>query len=262
MTQRTAIIGGTGVYQLPGVEVERRVVETPYGEALVFLGLGEAQDLVFLPRHGPDHTLPPHRINYRANLKALHLLGVRRVMAAFAVGSLQPDIPPRSLVALDQFLDFTHGREATFFEGGEAGLVHVEVTEPYCPALRARFLELAAAGGVAVQPQGTYVCTNGPRFESAAEVRMYAQLGGDVVGMTGLPEVVLARELRMHYAGVALSINWGAGIQGALEIEQGLEARRAAMLRIFIETLRSPPLGACPCEGAGFVMHPPAEGRP
>jgi len=257
---RVAIIGGTGFYAIDDRELEPQIVDTPFGQAQVYLGQGESEDLVFLTRHGPDHRIPPHRINYRANLKALGQLGVKRVLATFAVGSLQPAIPPRSLVALDQFIDFTQGREATFFDGGRSGLAHTEMTEPYCPGLRERVLALAAERGLEIRPKGTYVCFNGPRFETAAEIRMFAQLGGDVIGMTGVPEVSLARELGIHYAAVALSINWAAGLKGPVEIvRSGLDKIRAALLSLFVDALRAPALAPCNCESAVMMMHPPAE---
>ncbi len=256
---RVAIIGGSGVYTLGEGEFEQQTITTPYGAARLFVGRGEWEDFVFLPRHGPEHTIPPHRINYRANIKALAQLGVERILATFAVGSLQRHLPPRSLVALDQFMDFTHGREGTFFEGGRTGLAHLDVTEPYCAALRAQLLALAPRYGLNIHPRGTYVCTNGPRFETAAEVRMYARLGGDVVGMTGVPEVVLARELGIHYAAVALSINWAAGLEGGTVdiVREGVAELRATLLALFVEVLRTPLTEPCDCESALLVIHPP-----
>jgi len=257
---RVGIIGGTGVYQMQNGQFDPQVITTPYGKAQVYVGQGEWQDLVFLTRHGPEHHIPPHKVNYRANIKALQQLGVERVVAAFAVGSLHAGIPPRSVVLLDQFVDFTQGREGTFFEGGRSGLAHVEVTEPFCAGLRQQILALAPQHNLEIRPQGTYVCTNGPRFETAAEVRMQAQLGGDVVGMTCVPEAPLARELGIHYAGVGLSINWAAGVTESFEIEkEGMDKIRAAMLSLFVEALRVPHLAACQCESALLVVTPPAE---
>ncbi len=255
---RVAIIGGSGIYKLNQGQFKPQIIKTPYGQAQVYLGLGDAEDLVFLTRHGLEHHIPPHRVNYRANIKAIKQLEVERVLAAFAVGSLHTGIPPHSLVALDQFIDFTQGREGTFFDGGPSGLAHIEVTNPYCAGLRRQVLALAAKHGLEIRPQGTYVCTNGPRFETAAEVRMFAQLGGDVVGMTGVPEAQLARELGLHYAGVAFSINWGAGLKGAIQIEsENLDKLRSDMLSLFVATLRAPSLGQCECKTA--MIHPPAE---
>ncbi|RPJ48331.1 MAG: S-methyl-5'-thioadenosine phosphorylase, partial [Chloroflexi bacterium] len=138
--------------------------------------------------------------------------GVRHVLATFAVGSLRMTIPPLALVAVDQFLDFTQGRAHTFFAGEHNGFAHTDMTNPLCSGLRAGLLQLAAQRGLNVIPTGVYACTNGPRLETAAEVRMLAQLGGDVVGMTGVPEMPLAREAGLHYAGVAYVINYGAGL--------------------------------------------------
>lgn len=257
---KIGIIGGTGVDNMEGAEFERQQIPTRYGPSIVFVGQGPNADLVFLPRHGPEHTVPPHRINYRAHIKALQTLGVERVMATFAVGSLVEDIPPLSLVALDQFLDFTHGREGTFFDGGASGLVHTEVTDPYCSGLHKQLMVLAPKHGLEVRPAGVYVCTNGPRFETAAEVRMYAQLGGEVVGMTGVPEATLAREMGLHYAAVAFSVNWAAGLKGPFEIEEeGVDQIRAKLLPLFLETLRSANLDGCRCLGTRHVIHEPRE---
>lgn len=255
---RTAIIGGTGFDQLTGFELDLQDVTTPYGTVPLYLGRGEAEGLVFLPRHGPEHTVPPHQINYRANLKALEILDVEWVLATFAVGSLHLDIEPGSLVVLDQFLDFTTGRVGTFFDGGDSGLVHTLMTGPYCPALRAQLLARAPAHQLALVPEGTYACTNGPRFETAAEVQMLAQLGGDVVGMTGVPEAPLARELGLHYAAVALSINWGAGlVDEEVEIVRGLEPKKKALIALFVDVLRHDSDEVCRCETSNLVIHPP-----
>lgn len=256
---RTAIIGGTGFEQIEGAQFESGIIETPYGQALVFQGQGELEDLIFLSRHGPQHTIPPHKINYRANMKALQMLQVDRVLATYAVGSLHREIPPLSLVAVDQFIDATHGREGTFFDGGSSGLAHIELTEPYCPALRERLLALAAARQLEIRPTGTYVCTNGPRLETAAEVRMYAQLGGDVIGMTGVPEAPLARELGIHYAAVAFSINWGAGLNpGPIQFEEsGRGEIQKKLVALFMEVLRLPLTQPCPCQASSMTVHSP-----
>lgn len=259
---RGAIIGGTGFDRLTHFDLELTDISTPYGNVPLYLGRGEAEDLVFLPRHGPEHTVPPHRINYRANVMALQQLDVERALATFAVGSLHLNVEPGSLVILDQFLDFTTGREATFFDGGDSGLVHTLVTEPYCPALREQLLAHAPAHALDLVPQGTYACTNGPRFETAAEVRMLAHLGGDVVGMTGVPEAPLVRELGIHYAAVALSINWGAGlVEEEVEIVRGLEVKKKALIALFVDVLHESVLGTCRCEASNLVVHPPASAQ-
>lgn len=234
------IIAGTAVYDIPGVELVQESIATPYGEALALRGQGPDADLIFLPRHGLQHTIPPHRVNYRANLKALELLGVKHVLAANAVGSINPAIPPLSLVVVDDFLDFTSGRPLSFFDGGASGVKHVDMSQPYCEKLRTRLLELAPRRELTVHPRGIYVCTNGPRLESPAEIRMFGQLGGDVVGMTGVPEVTLARELDLCFAAVAFSINWAAGIEASVQfVNEGLDTLRARMLAWFIDALRS-----------------------
>jgi 5'-methylthioadenosine phosphorylase len=146
----------------------------------------------------------------------------------------------------------------TFFEGGESGLVHALMATPYCPALRKQLLARAPAHNLTLIPEGTYACTNGPRFETAAEVQMLAQLGGDVVGMTGVPEAPLARELGLHYAAVALSINWGSGlVDEEVEIVQGLEAQKKALIALFVDVLRQERQETCRCETANLVIHPP-----
>ncbi|MCC6904487.1 MAG: S-methyl-5'-thioinosine phosphorylase [Anaerolineae bacterium] len=254
---RYAIIAGTGAEEIEGTFVPEPVL-TPYGPAYLLVGSGEAADLVFLPRHGQGHSIAPHKINYRANLWALQMLGVTRIMATFAVGSLKATVPPGGMVALDQFIDFTSGREGTFYDGGALGLAHTDMTEPYCTSLRSRLSVIAQAHGLEVIPRGTYACFNGPRFETAAEIRMHAMLGGDVVGQTGVPEAALARELGIHYAAVAVSINWAAGLDAS---EHGLavdlsdmEAKRATLLKVFIETLRADLTITCNC-GHAILFH-------
>ncbi len=229
-----AIIGGTGFYE-PGLlaDVSERIVATPYGMATVHTGSYAGTPLVFVARHGADHSLPPHRVNYRANIWALYEMGVQSVFATAASGSLTPQIPPGSLCLCDQFLDFTRSRVSTFFEGGEWGVRHVDMTSPYCPRLRTVLAASAAEEGIALGTGATYVCTEGPRFETPAEIRAYAQLGGQLVGMTGVPEVVLAREAGMCYASVAIATNSAAGLAGhPLTHAEVVEAMAAAVARV------------------------------
>ena len=237
-----AIIAGTLVYEIPGMELNEKIVSTPYGEALVYKVDGIQSDVVFLPRHGITHDTPPHQINYRANLKALEQLGVKRVLAVNAVGSINKEIAPLDLALLSDFIDFTSNREATFFEGGEQGVKHVDVSIPYCPYLRKKVLQAAEKRGVPIHPEAVYVCTNGPRLESPAEIKMFDQLGGDVVGMTGIPEAVLAKELDLCYASVAFSINWAAGFQEKVEFTtdtDGLQNMKKDLLDILLEAIAS-----------------------
>jgi 5'-methylthioadenosine phosphorylase len=252
-----AIIGGTGVYDVPGLELEQRSVETQYGAVEVFLGVNQSEGLVFLPRHGVTHSTPPHRINYRANIKALQQLGVRRILALSTVGSLRLEIAPADMVLLSNFIDFTHQRPSTFFDGGDGGVAHVDVTYPYCPSLGSRVLEKGRELGLEIAPEGVYACMEGPRLETAAEIAMLAQLGGDVVGMTGVPEVTLARELRLCYACVTVSVNWGAGlVSETIDFESARAASSTAkksLLALFVDVLLHPD-ALQPCE-CGSPLH-------
>lgn len=235
-----AIIAGTLMYDLPGMTLVERETETIYGNVLLYDVQEAGIELVYLPRHGLEHDTPPHEINYRANLKALANLGVKRVLAVNAVGSINVQISPLDLVVLSDFLDFTSNREATFFDGGDSGVEHVDMSDPYCPYLRERLLRLAARYDTRIHPRGVYVCTNGPRLESPAEIKMFDLLGGDVVGMTGLPEAVLARELDICYASVGFSINWAAGFEDKIEFStdaQGLQSMKQDLLDLLLETL-------------------------
>lgn len=232
MTQqkvRMAIIGGTGVYDPRILEnVREEVISTPYGEASLRIGTYAGEEVAFLARHGTKHTVPPHLINYRANIYALKMLGVERVIATTAVGSINRNMKPGDFVLTDQFIDFTKGRVSTFFDGGEAGVVHTDFTEPYCPEIRTVLAEAAREVGVTAHDGGTYVCTEGPRFETPAEIRMFERLGGDLVGMTNVPEVVLAREAGICYATVSMVTNFAAGISPTkLTHEEVLEVMAA-----------------------------------
>ncbi len=209
---RLAIIGGTGFYEMTcAILKEKKPVVTKYGTVQVSIYLANTgAEFAFLPRHGEGHACAPHRINYRANVMALKQLGVERIIGVCSVGSLRKEIKPGDFVLVDQFLDFTKARPATFFDE-EGRVVHTDVTEPYCPEMGACIGEMPAEG-IKLHKKGTYVCAEGPRFETAAEIRMFAALGGDVVGMTGVPECVLARELGMCYACISVVTNYAAGI--------------------------------------------------
>jgi 5'-methylthioadenosine phosphorylase len=221
------------------MDMEEIVVDTPYGNALILQGTDDNRDLVFLPRHGPKHSTPPHKVNYRANIKALETLGIKYVLAAYAVGSINPKIPPLSLVAIDDFIDFTSNREATFFDGGDTEVKHVDMSKPFCAELRNKVLALAPEFDLKITPGGTYVATNGPRLESPAEIRMFEMLGADVVGMTAIPEVSLAKELNLCLAAVAFSVNWAAGIdEEIIFVESGLKDLLNSLMALFIRTLR------------------------
>lgn len=226
---RLAIIGGTGVYDPRILDNPREeIITTPYGDAKVRIGTYQGEEVAFLARHGTNHSVPPHLINYQANIMALRMLGVERCIATTAVGSVNRNMKPGDFVIIDQFLDFTKGRAATFFEGGEAGVVHTDFTEPYCPECRAILMEATREIGISAHDGGTYVCTEGPRFETPAEIRMFNTLGGDLVGMTNVPEVVLAREAGICYATVSMVTNFAAGISPTnLTHEEVLEVMAA-----------------------------------
>lgn len=210
-----AVIGGTSVYDLPGLEDrQERVVNTPYGapSAPVVLGRLGGRPVAFLARHGKGHAVAPHRVNYRANVWALHALGARRVLAVNTVGGITPRMAPGVLAMPDQVIDYTHGRESTYWDtDGEGTMRHAEFGEPYGASMRAAVREAAAAAGVSVVEPATYGATQGPRFESIAEVARMARDGCDLVGMTGMPEAALARELELDYACLAPVANWAAG---------------------------------------------------
>lgn len=209
---RLAIIGGTGFYKMCCAPLKEKLdVGTKYGNAIVYVYTSKTgQEFAFLPRHGEEHTCSPSNINYRANIMALKQLGVERIIAVCSVGSLQKDIWPGDFVLVDQFIDFTKLRPTTFFDEMDC-VVHTDVTDPYCEEIR-ECIESISIDGITLHGKGTYVCTEGPRFETAAEIRMFAMMGGDVVGMTEVPECVLARELGICYACIAVATNFAAGI--------------------------------------------------
>jgi 5'-methylthioadenosine phosphorylase len=221
------IIGGSGLTRLKNLQVvDRRVVRTPFGEAsgpLTFGRMG-GQDVVFIARHGYGHTIPPHRVNYRANIWALHHVGVTHVIAVAAVGGITPRMATGALCIPDQLIDYTHGRPGTYFEGGESMVVHIDFSEPYCAHLRGRLLAGVAAAGELAVDGGTYAATQGPRLETAAEIRRIEGDGGDIVGMTGAPEAVLAREIGLCYAPLALVVNPAAGKSAAPITLEAIEA--------------------------------------
>ncbi len=261
---RVAIIGGTGVYEA-GIlrDVSAQHLATPYGTTSFEHGIyqgpsGHEREVVFLPRHGAGHAIPPHRINYRANIWGLHQIGVERIIGTGAVGSLREDFAPGHCVLADSFLDFTRGRPLTFYEGdpvvpgGPAGVVHTDMTEPYCPELRRLLSDAGQAERLELHDGGCYVCTEGPRFESAAEIRAYRRLGADVVGMTNLPEVVLARELGMCYVLIAMVTNYAAGMTAnRLTHAEVVETMAENVRKIRIMAWRAldhlPDVRACSC---------------
>lgn len=239
----TAIIGGTGVYDPALLDNQRELLHnTAFGQVKITLGDFRGEEVAFIARHGSDHSVPPHLVNYRANIKALQEIGVKHIFATAAVGSLNFEFKPGSLVLADQFIDFTRTRKTTFYEGGEAGVTHCDMTIPYCPGLRQALVKGAQDMGISVFNGGTYVCTEGPRFETAAEISMFKQLGGHLIGMTSVPEVCLARELGMCYANISIVTNFAAGISTGIlthsEVLDMMKERISQVRDLMMNSLR------------------------
>jgi len=214
VTLLLGIVGGTGLTQLSGLEISgRELVQTPYGvpSGPLTHGIMNKREVIFLPRHGYGHTIPPHKINYRANMWALKRAGVNKVLAVAAVGGINPATPPGGLVVPDQIIDYTWNRVNTYFEEGLVNVTHIDFTQPYDEELRQRIIKAANEVDVEVTDGGTYAATQGPRLETAAEVDKLERDGCDIVGMTGMPEAALARELELPYAACAVVANHAAG---------------------------------------------------
>ncbi len=209
-----AIIGGTGLTQLSNLEItHRQVMRTPYGEpsgALTF-GLINQHEVIFIARHGYGHTLPPHLVNYRANMWALKEQGAKRIVSIASVGGIRDDLVPGTLVVPSQIVDYTHGRASTYFDARDQAVTHIDFTHPYSAALRSSLLKAGRLAGENLVDGGVYAATQGPRLETAAEINRYEGDGADMVGMTGMPEAALARELGLSYAAIAVVVNHAAG---------------------------------------------------
>lgn len=253
------VFGGSGFYSLLEGEVEEVSVQTPYGppsDAITLGRIGEAR-VAFLPRHGSHHRLPPHAINYRANLWAMASLGVKRIISPAAAGSLQPHVKPGDFVVCDQLVDRTYGRAQTYFDGPR--VVHVSTADPYCPELRELAVEVATARDITVHSTGTMVVVQGPRFSTRAESKWFSSQGWEVINMTAYPEVALARELEMCYVSIALITDYDAGLEGhadieAVTVENVIRVLNANNERVrgVIEVLaqRIPAERDCPCSRA------------
>lgn len=221
----------------------KRVVEiTPYGPAIFFLGYVDEIQVAFLPRHGVLHGIPPHKVNYRANVWTLWRAGVRQILATAAVGGIDPGLGQGDLVVVDQCIDFTRGRPSTFADGMSSPVRHVDFTHPYCNRLRGLILQACANTGAGAVSRGCYVCAEGPRFESPAEIEMFRKLGGSVVGMTGMPEAALAKEAGLCYATLCTVTNAAAGLGHARlsheEVVRRMEGSRGRVLEVIRETVR------------------------
>jgi 5'-methylthioadenosine phosphorylase len=238
------IIGGSGLTQLPGLSVtHRQVVRTPFGEPSGPLTQGDldGHSVIFLARHGYGHTIPPHLVNYRANVWAMKNLGVTHVASVATVGGIHPQLGPGGMAVPDQIIDYTHGRESTFAEYGEHPVTHLDYTWPYCPDMRQRCLSALRRAGESPLDGGVYASTQGPRLETRAEVERMARDGADMVGMTGMPEAYLARELGLCYAAIALSVNWAAGRGDSADAisAEGIEQVMGVMAQKVREALRN-----------------------
>lgn len=235
-----AIIGGTGVYGLSDNSYSK-IVETEYGSVEVDIVDLDNEEIIFLARHGRKHSYPPHLVNYRANMKALEKLGVTHVYATAAVGSCNENYAPGDVVMINDFIDFTKSRPITFYDGGD-GVKHTDMSDPYCMNLRNIFNEKAKEKNIDIKGNAVYVCTEGPRFETAMEIKMYKNLGGDVVGMTNVPEVVLAKELGMCYATIGIITNWCTGMKSDAitlhDIEGSVSKNKRIITETFIEILK------------------------
>ncbi len=208
------IIGGSGLYEIEGVAIkEIKKVETPFGAPSDSYRICDfsGRNVIFLPRHGPKHTIPPHKINYRANIWGFKELGVKRIISLGATGGISAEMEPGTIVVPDQIIDMTRGRDETFFEG-EGGVVHVDLTDPYCPELRGSIFTAGKRSGLKFKEAGTYICTNGPRLETKGEIKFFSEIGADIVGMTAMPEASLAREAELCYAGISVVTNYAAGL--------------------------------------------------
>lgn len=222
-----AIIGGTGLATLPELELTRReVVFTPYGEPSGPITHGQlaGHDVIFLPRHGYGHTIPPHRVNYRANVHALEQVGAQRIVAVTAVGAIAPRLTPGQIAFPDQIIDYTYAREHTFNDEGSREVMHIDFSEPYDHVLRQLLVQAARDAGLDFCDGGVHGVLQGPRLETAAEIDRLERDGCDMVGMTGMPEAALARELGLAYAACALVANRGAG-RGEKPIHDELKER-------------------------------------
>jgi 5'-methylthioadenosine phosphorylase len=233
-----AVIGGSGLYSLADTPIVT-AIDTPYGQPSgpIATGVIDGVSVAFLPRHGPSHTLPPHRINHRANLWALQSIGVQRVIAPSAVGSLRVDMAPGQVVVCDQFIDHTGAiHPSTFFDGPE--VAHVSLADPYCNELRPLASDAGRAAGFTVHDRGTVVVVPGPRFSTRAESRRFRAEGGDVINMTQFPEVALARELGMCYVNLSLVTDYDAGIEDAPDVGAVTQQQVMAEFSQHVATLR------------------------
>lgn len=253
---RIGIIGGSGIYNIPGIVIkEHQKIITPFGDASADYTIGEYFDreIVFLPRHGLKHQFPPHKINYRANIWGFKELGVERILSISAVGGINLDLKPGMFVIPDQIVDMTSKRESTFYDSAE--VVHIDFTEPFCPELRSYVLKAGEKVGIELHKSGTYVCVEGPRLETKAEIRIYKNMGIDIVGMTVMPEATLAREAELCFACISIVTNYAAGVTGkklttteVIDVMKYSSQKVESLLRNTFNLINSK--RSCPCQSA------------
>jgi len=228
------VIGGSGLYDIPGLEItDSEKITTPYGGPSDVYRIGKlaGTEVAFLPRHGTMHHIQPHKINYRANIWGFRELGVKKILSVGASGGISGSMGPGSIAVPDQIIDMTSGRHSTFYEDDE--VVHIDFTGPFCTDLRERIFAASEKAGIGIIRKGAYICVNGPRLETAAEIRAFSSLGADMVGMTAMPEAVLARELELCFAGISVVTNFAAGISGKkLTATEVVESMRASTEKI------------------------------
>ena len=243
MPKTIGLIAGTGFYDLPALKDGiSKEIDTAYGKASVVSGQLSGVNLVFLTRHGSGHSIPPHLINYRANIKAMSELGVTEIIAVNVVGGINPKLSPGDLCLIDDFIDFTSGRQHTFSDGSKPGVQHVDLTRAYDAKIQSALRQSAKESAILLHENGVYAGFNGPRFETPSEIRLAALAGATVVGMTGCPEVSLARELGIAYASIALVVNPAAGLSEAEitmdEINKALDLGKSKALTVIEGALK------------------------
>lgn len=251
------VIAGSGLYEIPGLRMLRKAeLKTPYGEPSAPYLVGELSgvEIAFLPRHGSPHRIPPAQVNYRANIWGFKELGAERILSVNATGGINPGFSPGDIIITSQVIDMTQGaREGTYFDKDE--VVHVDFTDPYCPELRQSLTRAAAGASLEVRDGSTYVCVNGPRLESRAEIEFFGKIGGDIVGMTAMPEASLARELEVCMACISVVTNYAAGVSRkrltTTEVVDVMNKATGRLKTLLGETIPTiPSERACPCKDA------------
>ncbi len=253
-----AIITGTGAESLAGASEYKRI-QTDYGVVETYRLTNKNEEILILPRHGKSHDTPPHKINYHAQMAALKQEGIKYIYALATSGSIDNRIPVGSMVVVDDFLDFTTTRNKTFFDGSDKKVAHTDMSNPYCKNLRLKIIENAQIRSIPIHTQGVYVCTDGPRFEGRSEIAMFKKLGGTVVGMTGIPEVFLAKELGMCYACIALISNMACGIEGGslaqIDHKGMVKRTKDTALSLILDVFESKDLDQDSCDCTSAVLY-------